>query len=348
MTRPNNRSGARRPIILVHLFACVFGGMEQWALSLMRSIRTVDWRIWIQEGGVEDPRMVRQFEEVCEVFRAHEWEFAKDGVSAFVSPGHLNTGKIEAPTVIVAHGSASYTESLMNRFARYGTKVVAVSQQALNTIPPQRRDEACVLWPVIEESRCKAMRSRAATRRDWGIGARELALGFVGRICADKRPEATARAASAVGATAIFVGEAYEHLAKRSVRKVSRQARFVSPVARIGDALSAFDCLVMCSRFEGFGLALAEAMIAGCPVVTTSVGFVPELESRHGPITVTVRHDAGPNELREAVLTATSQEHRHVVRRAKALSRELFCSASATENWRSTLLEAVDSCAHRA
>ena len=44
----------------------------------------------------------------------------------------------------------------------------------------------------------------------------------------------------------------------------------------VGDALGAIDRLVHLASYESFGLALAEAMAAGLPVVSTPVGFLAE------------------------------------------------------------------------
>jgi len=64
--------------------------------------------------------------------------------------------------------------------------------------------------------------------------------------------------------------------------------------------LAAADCLVAPSRFEGFGLAVAEAMAAGLPVVASNVNALPELVE-DGVSGLLVPPDR-PGELARAVL----------------------------------------------
>ncbi|MBN2412544.1 glycosyltransferase family 4 protein [candidate division KSB1 bacterium] len=46
---------------------------------------------------------------------------------------------------------------------------------------------------------------------------------------------------------------------------------------KINELMKAFDCLVLPSLWEGFGIVLIEAMAAGKPVITTNVSSMPEI-----------------------------------------------------------------------
>ena len=58
---------------------------------------------------------------------------------------------------------------------------------------------------------------------------------------------------------------------------VSEHVRVVPPLARLTDAFDAADLFLSTSHYEGFGLAVAEAMVAGVPVVGTAVGGVTDV-----------------------------------------------------------------------
>ncbi|MGC0417669.1 glycosyltransferase family 4 protein [Embleya sp. AB8] len=58
---------------------------------------------------------------------------------------------------------------------------------------------------------------------------------------------------------------------------VGRQVRVIAPLPRLSDAFDAADLFLSTSHYEGFGLAVAEAMMAGVPVVGTAVGGVTDV-----------------------------------------------------------------------
>jgi glycosyltransferase involved in cell wall biosynthesis len=55
------------------------------------------------------------------------------------------------------------------------------------------------------------------------------------------------------------------------------KVRFTGHLADITEALAASDLFAFPSRSEGFGLALAEGLVAGLPCVATPTGVAPEL-----------------------------------------------------------------------
>jgi len=52
------------------------------------------------------------------------------------------------------------------------------------------------------------------------------------------------------------------------------RVKIVPPVAKPGDLLAAADGYLANSDYEGYGLAVAEAMLAGVPVISTCVGLL--------------------------------------------------------------------------
>ncbi|MFV8781251.1 glycosyltransferase [Microbulbifer sp. SA54] len=58
--------------------------------------------------------------------------------------------------------------------------------------------------------------------------------------------------------------------------KLGDRVRFVGYQPQVADWYSAADLMVIASRYEGGPYTVAEALLAGCPVVSTDVGYVAE------------------------------------------------------------------------
>lgn len=134
-------------------------------------------------------------------------------------------------------------------------------------------------------SRTDAMRSRLGAR------ATQTLVGTVARVHPRKDLETFIRAAAEVAATIgnvhfVVVGaaeadveHAYRENLDRLVRALGLDARvtFTGAIRDIPSVMRALDVFVLTSRHEGFGRVLAEAMAAGCAVVATDEGALPEL-----------------------------------------------------------------------
>jgi glycosyltransferase involved in cell wall biosynthesis len=101
----------------------------------------------------------------------------------------------------------------------------------------------------------------------------------------------------------------------------------ILPPQHPGDWLAVADCFLSTSKFEGFGLSVAEAVAAGVPVVSSPVGIA----TRPGLASV-VPMDAEPEEWAAAIIASSERE---------LPSRELFGVEAFLTAWDEVILSAA-------
>jgi glycosyltransferase involved in cell wall biosynthesis len=122
-------------------------------------------------------------------------------------------------------------------------------------------------------------------RRELDVPSTHRIVGVVGRLRAEKGVEFFVRAAPIVLAqrpdtTFVIAGEGPLRGSLDALADglgVARNVRFVGFRSDVPEVLSAVDVLVVPSLTEGFPLSLIEGFAAGCPVVATRVGGIPEI-----------------------------------------------------------------------
>lgn len=233
------------------------------------------------------------------------------------------------PLLVVSHGQCEWTKkSLAVTLAKGSQHILAsVSNGGVKRFPESLRERVGVIYNGADFSRCAPARSRDDVRREWGISPDTKVVGYVGRLAHGKKPLAVAEAVTALGDgyCAVYVGEGFQQdQVIEDVRKICHRAVFVPRIEDIGTALNAMDCVVSASPSEGGPLSVIEAWIAGCPAVSTSVGVIPELEAKHGPLVFSIPFDPTPQDLAAAVREAIAGDAR--IQRAKEMAWERFSS----------------------
>ena len=157
-------------------------------------------------------------------------------------------------------------------------------------------------------------------------------IGSLGRLDRQKGYDVLLHAlASLPDAALVLVGDGPERSSLEALASslgVDDRVRFVGWHAEPRRYLTTFDVFALPSRFEGFPLAIVEAMLAGLPVVASAVGSVPEAV-REGETGLLVPPDD------EAALTAALRRllaepsvRLRLGERGRALARERFTAAA--------------------
>ena len=176
--------------------------------------------------------------------------------------------------------------------ARATTKLVAVSPEVRDElvslgVAPAKKFEVVRLGIELDERLLPASRevSREESRRQLGIGPETFLVGWVGRMTGVKRVPDLLEAfrqlrEGGVDARLCVVGdgperESHERLAKSL--GVVRHCFFLGYQEEMGRWFDSFDAFALPSANEGTPVSAIEALAAGCPVVATRVGGVPDV-----------------------------------------------------------------------
>ena len=204
--------------------------------------------------------------------------------------------------------------TVVPRAARKAARLIAVSERTkadlveLYDIPPDRItvahhgiDPAFVPGNVREFSNPRPADAYAL---------------FVGSIQARKDPLAAADAAAAAGLRLVVAGPTRDRELARELERRGAELRGYLDMPALADLYRGAACLVLPSRYEGFGLPVLEAMACGTPVVAAPE---PALREVAGDAALYAEPAQLANALRQAV-----REHDRLaaagLERAKAFS----------------------------
>lgn len=162
---------------------------------------------------------------------------------------------------------------------------IAVSEDARSSLPARLRGRAQVITQGVLVDELATLRScRAGVRAELGIGDEELLVLTVANFVREKNYPALLSAARTVldsGVKARFLAAGHGPL-EDEIRALHRQLSLGRAFTFLGfrkDAvrlMAGADLFVMASVYEGYPVAVMEALCVGAPVVATSVGGIPD------------------------------------------------------------------------
>jgi glycosyltransferase involved in cell wall biosynthesis len=142
-----------------------------------------------------------------------------------------------------------------------------------------------VLYNGIDFSRVDFSEKREAIRSELGLSTDQMVIGVVARLEEQKGHQVLLEALSTIPSLqsnlkVLFIGEGKLRLsleAETQKKGLSDRVFFLGTRKPVYPILKALDLFVLPSLWEGFSLALLEAMAMGLPVIATRVGGAEEV-----------------------------------------------------------------------
>ena len=255
--------------------------------------------------------------------------------------------KDKAPMVVSVHNYPSYYKSnVINRIAgsfalrfivRKACKVIAVSDAVKRDLIKLDHLEASRIVTIHNGIDAKAIAKNGEAGVDvlkeaLGIGDGDIVIGTAGRLIEGKGHLVLIEAADQLlkdnpHAKVVIAGDGPERkrLEDRiSTLKLKKSVILPGFMDDLGPFFSLVDVFVLPSFSEAFGIVLLEAMNAGCPVVASEAGGIPEIV-RDGE-TGLCFHAGDADKLAAAVRRLLDDEglRTKLIRNAKRMVKEEF------------------------
>ena len=176
--------------------------------------------------------------------------------------------------------------------ALFCNKIICISEAEKKSALDKRickKNKLQVIFNGIDVDSYKNQTHGALKRVDLGIPEDAFVVGMVGRLSPQKAPDVFIKTARKLkndikNSYFIIVGNGK---LEEEIRNYTKEHGFADSLLITGwvdnatDYVKLFDVAMLLSRWEGFGLALPEYMIAKKPIVATRVDAIPSIIKDH-------------------------------------------------------------------
>jgi len=331
------------------------GGAERWILSLCRWLPHQILGVVVANPLQIDPSMRADLNQLAPLLtfgpQASEARKALDTADVVIAwgIGDLSpyVAQSQGQVVWVNHCAGPTSTPLIKAARPHVDHWAGVAEISRSSFPADLAPKMAVVHNGADIERTTPIKGREATRQAWGIRDDQIAVGYVGRLSPEKRPEAVAEAVANLPPEymAVLIGGGRDE--RNTIAKCARIAPnrciFVGHQPHsIGDALASIDVWLNASPSEGFCLSLLEAQLAQVPSVSTAVGVLPELRSKFGQLAIEVPIGADGKTLAEAVKLAHRSGKGAIVQRAYEVARSHFTAPAMAHRWDQYLRQITD------
>jgi len=325
---------------------------------------------WCQERGypvhlvaldnpIHPPRDALAFLQLCRVIRRGRFDVVHANSTKAGILGLAAARACRVPAILfTAQGlrGVLLPQRTLRTFWRYGERAYFANADRIVTVSECDRREGIkrrILDPRrsltihngIDIARVDQGRNAGRTRAQFGLRRDALVVGVVGRLAPQKGMRWWIEAAAHVArreprARFLIVGDGPERSALvQQAQQLGLADRVVWAGEQDGvEILPLFDVFVQSSEYEGFSLAILEAMAACLPVVASDVGGNAEAVVEGETGLLAPARDC--RALAEAVLKVLSDPHRRAMgERGRRIVEERFTQQVMVQNYERLYLE---------
>lgn len=180
------------------------------------------------------------------------------------------------PYVISAHHSdiaSGWSHGLQLNQSQVIDEFVCINNDVATYLRKRVSQPVHFIPNAINPKRLSADEGKKEIRKTLNIPKNDKIVLWLHRFSEEKRPQLAMEIAKRLpeGYTVLMVGGG-ESFA-RCVNEAPPNVKFSGPVHSPANYLAIADCFLSLATFEGFGLSIGEAMLAGVPVISTKTGI---------------------------------------------------------------------------